>query len=153
MQLSRFCERCFESTAYPKTLKFAGNLGSFLESLKRGVAVDHEFEDHHQLDEYVKANIKTLDKREKEYLLCLYFQFHAAECKLLTPEEADDWVCPIESCRCGELDYQIDQDATTFLLNYLLLAVAFLLVWILPANPTESALHQRFGPFPKKQVC
>ena len=101
-----------------KTLKFAGNLGSFFESLKRGVAVDHEFEDHHQLDEYVKANIKTLDKREKEYLLCLYFQFHATECKLLTPEEADDWVCPIKSCRCGGLDYQIDQDATTFLLNY-----------------------------------
>lgn len=101
-----------------RTPKFAGNLGNFFESLKRGVTADHEFETHNQLDEYVKANIRTLDKREKEYLLCLYFQFHAAECKLLTPEEADEWACPIESCKSSELDYQIDQDATTFLLNY-----------------------------------
>lgn len=94
-----------------RALKFTGNLGNYFESLKRGVAADHEFDTHSQLDEYVKANIRTLEKRDKEYLLCLYFQFHSAECKLLSPEEMDEWVCPVQSCKCEELDYQIDQEA------------------------------------------
>lgn len=94
-----------------RALKFTGNLGNYFESLKRGVVADHEFETHNQLDEYVKANSRTLDKREKEYLLCLYFQFHSAECKRLSQEEMDEWVCPMQSCKCEELDRQIDRDA------------------------------------------
>lgn len=80
-----------------KVPKFEGNLGSYFQELKQGRgATCIQFDSHAELDVYVKANYQTLDKREKEYLLCLYFQFHSAKLKSLTPEEQEKWECPVQ---------------------------------------------------------
>lgn len=94
---------------------FEGNLGSYLQALKEGqVTADLQFDTHPELDSYVKANVQTLTKREKEYLLCLYFQFHSIELGELNPEEQEEWVCPIKSCQCGELEHHIENESLFF---------------------------------------
>ena len=92
------------------TPQFGGNLGEYLEGLKQGKLAGLQFNSHIELDIHVKDKLKNnaLDVREKEYLLCVYFQFHSIEIEDLDPDQQDKWKCPIATCQCSELEYQID---------------------------------------------
>lgn len=106
-----FVKDALKALRIRKELKFDGSLGEYFETLKHGAVASSEFNTHDQLDDYVHAHMGTMDKREMEYLLCLYFQFHSAEIRLLRPEEEDDWVCPVKTCLCIELDRKIDHES------------------------------------------
>ena len=96
---------------------FRGNLGQYFEKLTRGKPTSAiTFDSHEDLDNYVGSTIDVLDRHNKEYLLCLYFQFHAAALSRLdlTPEEQDEWACPIKACLCSELEYRVENEALFF---------------------------------------
>ena len=93
------------------TLKFEGSLGNYFDDLKRGKEIRCQFDSHEDLDAYVKDAMGSLEIRDKEYLLCMYFQFHSSETKILTPEEQDEWKCSIKSCLCEQLEMKIENEA------------------------------------------
>ena len=109
-----FVTECLEALHIQDAPQFKGNLGQYFDTLKRGKVGRMQFDTHAQLDEYVKMNLRTLDKNDKEYLLCLYFQFHTAALGQLTPEEQDAWLCDIQSCLCGELERQVEHQGLFF---------------------------------------
>ena len=94
--------------------EFKGDLDNYLQGLKSGTSGPSEFNSHEELDAHVRANMKKLDKHDKEYLLCLYFQFHSTEFKNLSPEQQEEWRCLIMTCQCDELEYQIREDSLYF---------------------------------------
>ena len=81
-----------------------GRLKEYLKELRLGVKnIPEEFQTHKELDRYVRESQKTgefdeLTQHDKEYLLCLYFQFH-----LETLEEDKGEPCQISNCMKDEV--------------------------------------------------
>ena len=92
------------------TFKSRVDLGQYFSALKRGKVAGLQFKSHQELDNYVITEGKTFNRDEKEYLLCLYFQFHVAELQYLWPGEEDKWKCGLASCQCEELEKQMEQE-------------------------------------------
>ena len=89
---------------------FKEELGEYYRKLESGRA-GTDFEDHSNLDRYVKENILDAEERQraaistqhKEYLLCQYFEFHIQE--MTAAENADEWQCSRgRECKMGELE-------------------------------------------------
>ena len=93
--------------------KFSGRLKEYFTEVKKGKekSIPDEFRSHEQLDCYVMDIKKkdTLTAHDKEYLLCLYFQFHlqAMRADKNEPEEVV-MRCPVASCQMGTLERMID---------------------------------------------
>lgn len=109
-----FVKDALRALQIQEVANFGGNLGDYFQGLKRGKVAGLQFDSHVLLDAYVTENTEILDKHEKEYLLCLYFQFHSTELGCLTPDEQENWKCSIQSCMCRELEYNIEQESTFF---------------------------------------
>ncbi len=93
---------------------FKGRLNDYLQALKRGEKAPLDFQTHEDLDQHVKSSLAKLDKTDKEYFLCLYFQFHLPKLENLAPEEVDEWRCPIRTCQCKSLEEMVEQDGLLF---------------------------------------
>lgn len=93
------------------TPKFEGSLGNYFDDLRRGKDVRSQFDSHTDLDAYVKDAMGSLEMHDKEYLLCMYFQFHSSETKDMTPEEQDRWKCSVKSCQCEQLEMKIEKES------------------------------------------
>ena len=82
-----------------------GRLKEYLKELRQGVKkVPEEFQTHEELDRYVRESQDTgefdeLTQHDKEYLLCLYFQFH-----LETLEEDKGEPCQVPNCMKDEVE-------------------------------------------------
>lgn len=109
-----FVKEALVSLGIQKLPKFEGNLKGYIEGLQGGAADCVTFGEHSELDAYVRANDNTLKTCEKEYLICMYFQFHMAEMKDLSPEEQEEWKCPVIGCMCVDLDLMIVDDSLHF---------------------------------------
>lgn len=109
-----FVKDALQSLGIRKTPKFEGNLKGYIEELQGGRAACVTFEKHSELDEYVRADVDSLTTHEKEYLVCMYFQFHMAEMRELSPDQQDQWKCPVRGCLCEHLECQIVNDSLHF---------------------------------------
>ena len=109
-----FVKDALQSLGIKRLPKFEGNLKGYIEGLQGSKAACMTFDKHSAIDDYVRANLDALGVHEKEYLVCMYFQFHMAEMKELGPEELDKWECPVRGCLSGDLECQIVDDALHF---------------------------------------
>ncbi len=89
-------------------------LNEYLEGLKRGKSATLTFDSHLKLDQHVIENGGSLDIAEKEYLICMYFQFHLTELRELSLLDQEGWKCPIETCQCDQLESNISEESLYF---------------------------------------
>lgn len=90
---------------------FSGKLGEYFQKLKKHQKIPKHFPTHEDLDIYVAANLERnkISEDEKEYLLCVYFQFH-----LSTVDDIEICQCPKVSCRMDQLELSIDVGSSLF---------------------------------------
>ena len=109
-----FVKDALQSLGIKKLPKFEGNLKGYIDGLQGGKAACISFKEHSELDDYVRVNVDALKIHEKEYLVLMYFQFHMAEMKELSPEQQDVWKCPVQGCLCEDLECQIVDESLHF---------------------------------------
>ena len=84
--------------------KFTGRLHDYFKAVKSGKTekMPSEFQTHQELDCYVLASdLFKLTQHDKEYLLCLYFQFHLHGMR----EEQDAYEeCGVDNCQMSVLE-------------------------------------------------
>ena len=109
-----FVSAAMNSLGIKESPRFKGHLNNYLQRLKHGKERLLEFDSHEELDRHVSSSLANLDKRDKEYYLCLYFQFHLPQMKDLNPEEQENWECPLASCLCARLETLVADEALVF---------------------------------------
>ena len=93
--------------------KFKGRLGDYLQQLKHGKNLV-DFNSHEELDKHILSSISSMDTGDKEYFLCLYFQFHLPVLKDLDLDHQDQWKCPISTCQCSRLEAMVVEESLLF---------------------------------------
>lgn len=73
---------------------------------KKSKGMPSDFSTHESLDEYVRSqDLKKLTQHDKEYLLCLYFQFHLQAMK--TDKDPEEQCC-VEGCCMSEIETNLE---------------------------------------------
>ena len=109
-----FVKDALQALGIQKIPEFEGNLRAYVETLQGGKPKMITFASHAELDRYVEKNREALDTQEKEYCVCIYFEFHAKETAELTPEDQEGWICPERDCLCNDLEEEIVNDSLHF---------------------------------------
>lgn len=92
-----------------KPPSITGRLKEYFLELKKGKKkAPDDFSTHEELDRYIKDSQGTgefdqLTQHDKEFLLCLYFQFH-----LEAMEKSKGERCTVPTCMMGELEMAIE---------------------------------------------
>ncbi len=96
--------------------KFTGKLHNYFKDIKaqKTIGLPTEFLSHDKLDRYIiSANISKLTQHDKEYLLCLYFQFHLRDI-----DDGGDDKCLEPNCQMSKLEAELNDAQPLILLSY-----------------------------------
>ena len=87
--------------------QFSGKLDEYFQCLKRGEQhkATKEYRTHEDLDEYVRSSLSHLKQESMEYLLMLYYNFHAQD----GMKDASKWSCRKQDCQMLTLDKHLDK--------------------------------------------
>ena len=87
--------------------QFSGKQDEYFQCLKRGEqhSATKECRTHEDLDEYVRSNLSHLTQESMEYLLILYYDFHAQD----GMKDASKWSCRKQDCQMLSLDKHLDK--------------------------------------------
>ena len=91
----------------PKTL--TGKLKEYFEKLttEKSKLIPPNISTHEDLDEFVKGfDLSSATQHDKEYLLCLYFQFHLEAMK--TDKDPTE-ECQVKGCQMPEIELQLQE--------------------------------------------
>ena len=89
--------------------KLTGKLQEYFKLLtaKKSKTIPSDLPTHEDLDKYVRdLDMSTLTKHDKEYLLCLYFQFHLEAMKT---EKDPEEMCRVEGCRMEMIERELEE--------------------------------------------
>ena len=108
----KFVSDCLIALGRPIRSGLEGELGGYINEVKKGRKRRVDFESHADLDKYVEGALESpkTTSLEKEYLLAQYFLFHVTS--MTGCENPDRWICEIKNCLMPHLEKTVDLKST-----------------------------------------